>query len=51
MKLKITKTNGHALDANHDLVAPINLIGKTFFKQVKMYVGGKLCFDSGDKYA
>jgi hypothetical protein len=51
MKLKVTKTNGHALDAAHDPIAPINLIGKTFFKQVKLYIGGRLCFDSGDKYA
>lgn len=32
-------------------VAPINLIGKTFFKQVKCYIGGRLVFDSSDKYA
>lgn len=32
-------------------VSPINLIGKTFFKQVKLYLGSKLVFDSGDKYA
>src|SRR5437867_3392387 len=50
MKLSITKTDGSALKADDALVAPINLIGKTFFKQVKMYLGGKLVFDSGDKY-
>ncbi len=32
-------------------VAPINLIGKTFFKQVKLFLNGKLVHDSGDKYA
>lgn len=31
--------------------APINLIGKTFFKQVKCFLGGKLIYDSSDKYA
>lgn len=32
-------------------VAPINLIGKTFFRQVKLFLNNKLVFDSGDKYA
>lgn len=32
-------------------VAPINLIGKTFFRQVKLFLNGKLVHDSGDKYA
>ena len=27
---------------NEDKVAPIQLIGKTFFKQVKLFLGGKL---------
>lgn len=31
-------------------VAPINMIGATFFKQVKMIVNGKLIFDSGTDY-
>jgi len=30
---------------------PINLIGKTFFKQVKCFLGGHLIYDSSDKYA
>jgi len=30
---------------------PINLIGKTFFKQVKCFLGGNLVYDSSDKYA
>jgi hypothetical protein len=51
MKFNITKNTGAVLPAGHDAVAPINLIGKTFFKQVKMYLSGKLVFDSGDKYA
>lgn len=32
------------------LVAPINAIGKTFFKQVKLFLNSKLAYDSGDKY-
>lgn len=31
-------------------VAPINAIGKTFFKQVKLFLNSKLVYDSGDKY-
>lgn len=33
------------------LVAPINLLGKTIFKQVKLFLNNKACFDSGDSYA
>jgi len=56
MKLKITKADGTDLqpptEANGDhIVGPINLIGKTLFKQVKVHVNGKLAFDSGDNYA
>lgn len=32
-------------------VAPINLLGKTLFKQVKLFINNKACFDSGDNYA
>ena len=35
---------------NEDRIAPIQLIGKTFFKQVKLFLGGKLAYDSGDVY-
>ena len=31
--------------------AAINLIGKTFFKQVKCFIANKLIYDSSDKYA
>ncbi len=34
-----------------DLVAPINLLGKTLFKQVRVYLNGKLASDSGPMYA
>ncbi|MCP3662908.1 MAG: hypothetical protein GY696_10490 [Gammaproteobacteria bacterium] len=33
------------------LVGPINAIGKTFIKQVKLTLNGVEVFDSGDKYA
>ena len=65
LKLRIRNTNGNNLRWNpdpaggadgdnnphiEDRVAPIQLIGKTFFKQVKMFLGGKLAYDSGDVY-
>ncbi len=57
IELRIVKANGNALihtagDANVDpLVGPINAIGKTFIKQVKLTLNGVEVFDSGDKYA
>jgi hypothetical protein len=33
------------------LVGPINLIGSTFIKQVKVFINGSEVSDSGDKYA
>ena len=57
MKLSITKADGTALlwdgAAVHpeDKVGPINMIGKAFFKQVKLFLGSKLAYDSGDTYA
>jgi len=51
LKLKITCEDGSNLPNNaQNRVGPINLIGKTFFKQVKVYIGGKLVSDSGDMY-
>lgn len=38
-------------DEAPDSVGSINLIGKTFFKQVKIFVNGQLISESGDKYA
>lgn len=61
IQFKITKKNGKNLEAakpadekpaqSAGVIAPINLIGKTFFKQVKFFLNGKLVYDSGDKYA
>lgn len=49
-KVKITTDAGGNL-ANTDKVAPINLLGKTLFKQVKVGLNGKLAYDSGPMYA
>ena len=38
-------------DSPPHFVAPINLIGATFFKQVKMIINGRLTYDSGPDYA
>ena len=57
LELKITKEDDTALihlagAPNLDaLVGPINLIAKTFIKQVKVSLNGMEVFDSGDKYA
>ncbi len=52
LKLKIRRADGTNLRGfNRDAVGPINLIGKTFFKQCKLYLGSKLIYDSGDVYA
>ena len=60
LKIKIVNKNGtHMRHENHkskndapppNFVAPINMIGATFFKQVKMIVNGKLVYDSGPDY-
>jgi hypothetical protein len=50
IKLKIVQPTGANITATHS-VAPINLLGQTLFKQVKVGVNGKLCFDSGPMYA
>lgn len=49
-QLRVVKSDGNALTAEDPKVAPINAIGKTFFKQVKLYLNSKLVFDSGDTY-
>ena len=59
MKVKIVKPDGTAMAATaadaaaaaHEAVGPINLFGKTFVKQVKLNLNGKLAYDSGDMYA
>jgi hypothetical protein len=53
MKLRIVRTDGGIANINiaNDLVGPINMIGSTFFKTVKLYIGGKLISDSNDLYA
>ena len=49
-KIKITQASGAVLAPNTH-IAPINLIGKTLFNQIKVLVNGKQAFDSGDLYA
>ena len=52
MQLKITSLDGAVWPAaTAPPIAPINLIGKTFFKQAKLFLNGRLVYDSGDKYA
>jgi len=47
--LKADGSNCQITNANNvqsgDLVAPINLFGKTFFKQIKIFINGKLISD------
>ena len=63
LKIKITNATGGDLTHNPpppaagapagpdpNRVAPINLIGETFFKQVKLFINGKLAYDSGTDY-
>jgi hypothetical protein len=55
MRLKIVDNVNANLAPNannvHPAVGPINLLAKTFFNQVKLFVNGKLVEDSGDKYS
>jgi hypothetical protein len=52
LKLKktpiVTNATGVAIPTT---VAPINLLGKTFFKQILLFVNGQQVSDSTDKYA
>jgi len=50
MVLSITKTDGTAIAKDSD-VAFINCIGKTFFKQCKVWLNSTLAYDSSDTYA
>ena len=54
MQIKIVKgdnTNLVHTGAAADSVGPINLIGKTLIRQVKIQLNVRLAFDSGDMYA
>jgi hypothetical protein len=55
MVLKLTKADGSDLEplpADQGMNGvPINLFGKTFFKQVKVWMNNKLAYDSSDTYA
>ncbi|MCP4473332.1 MAG: hypothetical protein GY821_01915 [Gammaproteobacteria bacterium] len=53
MVVRIVKGDGTvvAKAGNKHIIAPINLFGKTFFKQCKVWLNSKLAYDSGDTYA
>ena len=62
LKIKIVMPDGTPLvhiplvDGENDVqndanrVAPINVLGKTFFKQIKLFINGKMTYDSGPDY-
>jgi len=53
-KFRLVRDNDAVMvcDGNNpqDRAGPINYIGNTYFNQMKVYVGGKLLWDSGDTY-
>ena len=55
--LKIVREDGSSIapiDGNapaHDLVGPINLLGKTFFRNVRVFISGRQVYDSNNLYA
>lgn len=50
--LIVTLEDGKVIPPAQDIkVSTINAIGKTFFKQVKLYLNGKLVHDTGVKYS
>ena len=54
MVLSITKPDGTGVakaSATEFGVAPINVLGKTFFKQIKVWLNNRLAYDSNDTYA
>ena len=50
-KCRIRKTDNTNIDAADVSVAPVNLLGKTLIKQLKVSINGKPAFDSGELYA
>lgn len=56
LEMRIVHPDGGALvhpplENPDPLVGPINLIGKTFFNQVQVFLNGSEVFNSGNKYA
>ena len=56
IRLQIVQGNGNNLPElddgrNHPFVGPINLLGKTLFEQLKLYLNGKMIYDTGDTYS
>ncbi len=52
MVVQVTTADGSdvAKTGTNCVVSPINLFGKTFFKQVKVWLNSKLAYDSNDTY-
>lgn len=56
LKLKLVRTDGgqvrniNIAAGQGDTVGPVNMLASTFFKTVKLYIGGKLVSDSNDLY-
>ena len=51
MEFRIRHANATNLVNADGLVGPINLIGKTFFNQVRLFLNGSEVFNSGNTYA
>jgi hypothetical protein len=50
MKFKILDEDNVALPAANPLVGPINAIGKTFWRNMRLFIGGKLVEDANNLY-
>ena len=55
-RLKILQGNGNNLQdlpdgRVHPFCGPINLLGKTLFEQLRLYLNGKMVYDTGDTYS
>lgn len=51
LKVKLTKADGSPINGEQIEASVINLFGKGFIKQVKVFINGKLASDSGPLYA
>ncbi len=54
VKLRIVRANNNAMDRivapAPFIVGPINLLGKTLFNNVKVFIGGRLIYDANNLY-
>ena len=51
IEFRIRRTDGTRLIVGDPVVGPINLLGKTFFNEVRLILNGTEVFNSGNKYA